>query len=81
MNLFERIFRPTKAKESENALEKGVYFKELNGYHPVFTTWHGELYERELVRAAIDARARHISKLKIELRGTAQPQLQSKMRQ
>lgn len=81
MNLFERIFRPNKAKESEHALEKGVYFKELNGYHPVFTTWHGELYERELVRAAIDARARHISKLKIELRGNAQPQLQSKMRQ
>jgi HK97 family phage portal protein len=81
MNLFERIFRPNKAKESEHALEKGVYFKELNGYYPVFTTWHGELYERELVRAAIDARARHISKLKIELRGNAQPQLQSKMRQ
>ena len=81
MNLFERIFRPTKAKESEQALEKGVYFKELNGYRPVFTTWNGELYERELVRAAIDARARHISKLKVELRGTAQPQLQNKMKQ
>lgn len=81
MNLFEKIFRPTKAKESEQALEKGVVFHELSNYRPVYQNWNGEIYERELVRAAIDARARHNSKLKVELRGTAQPQLQSKMRQ
>ena len=81
MNLFDRIFRPTKAKESEKALEKGIVFQELNNYRPVFQTWNGEIYERELVRAAIDARARHISKLKVEMRGKAQPLFQSRMRQ
>lgn len=81
MSLFDKIFRPTKAKESEQALEKGVVFQELNNYRPAFHTWNGEIYERELVRAAIDARARHNSKLKVELRGKAQPQLQSKMKQ
>lgn len=82
MGLFEKIFRPNDAKKSEKALE-GAYniFRELNGYRPAFTNWHGELYENELVRAAIDARARHISKLKVEMRGTALPSLQSKMRQ
>ena len=81
MNLFDRIFRPTKAKESEQALEKGVVFHELSNYRPVFTTWNGEIYERELVRASIDARARHISKLKVNLSGTSQPLLQNRMRQ
>lgn len=81
MSLFDKIFRPTKAKESEQALEKGVVFQELNNYRPAFHTWNGEIYERELVRAAIDARARHNSKLKVELRGKAQPQLQNKMKQ
>ena len=81
MSFFDKIFRPTKAKESEKALEKGVVFQELNNYRPVFQTQAGEIYERELVRAAIDARARHISKLKVEMRGKAQPLFQSRMRQ
>ena len=80
MSLFDRIFRPKEANKSDNALNKGVSFVELNNYRPVFTDWKGEIYESELIRAAIDARARHISKLKVELKGTAQPQLQNKMR-
>lgn len=81
MSLFDRIFRPKDAIKSDNAVNKGVTFLELNNYRPVFSDWKGEVYEDALVRAAIDARARHMSKLKVELRGTAQPQLQSKMRQ
>lgn len=81
MGLFERIFRPEKAKESEEALEKARgLFKTLTAYRPVFTSWGGAIYESEIVRAAIDARARHISKLKIEVHGTANPSLQSKLR-
>ena len=80
--LFDFIFRPKEAKKSREALANGVnIFRELSGYRPVFTDWRGEIYESELVRAAIDARARHISKLSVELRGTANPSLQSKMRQ
>ena len=82
MGLFDRIFRPKEAKESQKALESAEgFFKELRSYRPVFHDWHGEIYECELVRAAIDARARHISKLKVEIVGTALPSLQSKMRQ
>jgi len=79
MGLFDRIFRPKEATKSEQAIEKGINFLELNNYRPVFSDWKGEIYENELVRAAIDARARHMSKLKVELRGTAQPSLQKKM--
>ena len=80
MSLFDRVFRPKEAKESAKAIEASTTFKTLTGYKPVFRDWHGEIYESELVRAAIDARARHISKLKVETVGTALPQLQSKLR-
>ena len=81
MSLFDRIFRPKEATKSDQVLGGKPYFYELNNYRPVFTDWKGELYEDALVRAAIDARARHISKLKVELVGSAQPSLQSKMKQ
>lgn len=81
MNLFDWIFRPDKAKKSQKALEDAyTMFKTLTAYQPVFTNWGGAIYESEIVRAAIDARARHISKLKIELIGSANPSLQSKLR-
>ena len=80
MSLFDKIFRPDKAKESDRAIQARTTFKTLDGYKPVFHTWHGEIYESELVREAIDARARHISKLKIETVGTALQSLQSKLR-
>lgn len=81
MGLFDAIFRPAKAKESNKALNdaKGL-FSVLTAYQPTFTTWSGAIYESELVRAAIDARARHISKLRVELHGAANPKLQTKMR-
>ena len=49
------------------------YFKTLTGYAPVFTSWNGQLYEQYLVRSAIHARAKHISKLKISFQGDAKP--------
>ena len=61
---------------------KGEYkgsFKMLNGYEPRFTSWGGNLYESELIRSAINARAVHISKLKFESVGAARPALQNKL--
>ena len=82
MSLFDKIFRPDKAKKSEDALQNAyTTFKTLTAYRPVFTSWGGAIYESEVVRAAIDARARHMSKLKVELVGSAQPSLQSKLKQ
>jgi hypothetical protein len=79
MALFDKIFQPKKATESKKALQQGGIFATLKTYRPVFTDWKGEIYESELVRAAIDARARHISKLKVETFGTANPSLQAKL--
>lgn len=76
MGLFDKIF----GKRPE---PKGKYegdFKMLTGYTPHFTRWGGSLYESELVRAAINARATHISKLKVEIMGSAKPALQNKLK-
>lgn len=62
---------------------KGEYegtFKMLNGYTPRFTSYGGSVYESELLRAAIGARATHVSKLRVELIGAARPALQTKMK-
>ena len=76
MGLFDVLFknRPRPRGEYEG------FFKLLDGYTPHFTTWGGGLYESELVRAAINARATHISKLKVEMRGSAKQALQAKMK-
>ena len=55
-------------------------FEMLNGYEPRFTSWSGGLYESELIRSAINARAVHISKLKFESTGSARPALQGKLK-
>ena len=76
MGLFDWIF----GKRPE---PKGNYegtFKMLNGYTPRFTSFTGGMYESELVRAAINAMATHISKLHVETKGAAKPALQTKLR-
>lgn len=75
MGLFDFIF---KNRKEPSGRYKGT-FKMLDGYVPRFTSWQGELYESELIRAAINANANHISKLKVELHGSAKPALQVKM--
>lgn len=75
MGLFDFLFknRPkTTGVESE--------FRLLNGYSPTFSSWNKDLYESELIRAAIGARATHISKLRVETRGAARPALQTKLK-
>lgn len=78
MGLLESIFQKKPSNELMNA---NAYFKTLTAYQPRFTTWSGQLYESELVRSAIDARARHISKLKVKIQGSAKPKLQTVLRQ
>lgn len=76
MGLKELIF----GKKEEPKRRDETFFRLLDGYRPVFHSWDGELYERELIRTAIDARARHVSKMKIEVKGTAQPHLQTMLK-
>lgn len=76
MSLFDFIF---KNRPKETGQYQGM-FKLLNGYVPVFTTRGGGIYESELIRAAIHARATHISKLRIEIMGEAKPKLTNKLK-
>ena len=55
-------------------------FKMISGYEPKFTSFEGSIYESELIRASINARATHISKLKVEIVGSARPALQTKLK-
>lgn len=57
------------------------WWKTLSGYAPVFSSWGGQLYESELIRAAIDAKARHASKLEVTANGSALPKLRAQLRQ
>ena len=76
MGLFEKLFGKIKEPRGEY---KGS-FKMLNAYEPRFTTWGGSIYEQQLVRAAINARATHISKLAVQVIGSAKPALQNKLK-
>lgn len=79
MSLFTDIFRP-KQKDEQEAV-RAEFFKTLTPYRPVFHSWQGSIYESELIRASINARARHISKLKFTARGSAKLGLQAKLNQ
>ena len=76
MGLFDLIFknRPEPVGRYEGS------YKMLEGYSPTFTRFGGDIYESELIRAAINTRATHISKLRVEMVGTARPALQNKMK-
>lgn len=73
MGLFDWLF----PKEEPKIVRSSDEFKLLTAYQPVFRNHYGSLYESALVRAAIEAKARHISKLKVEMQGEAQPRLKA----
>ena len=75
MGLLERLFPGRTAAVKQAA----TYFEALN-YSPVFRNWRGAMYEQELVRSAIDALARHSSKLEFNVEGSAKPALQNKLK-
>lgn len=76
MSLFDAIFK--KAPKPQGKYEGA--FKMLNGYTPHFTTYNGSIYEQQLIRAAINVRATHTAKLKVEINGSARPALQNKLK-
>ena len=69
MGLIDRIFGRPKAAPSDSR------FETITAYSPVFTSWGGQIYESELVRAAVDAKARHVGKLQYKMTGTARQKL------
>ena len=69
MGLFDAIFGRRKEEP------KSSVFQTLTAYQPAFRSWGGQIYESELVRAAVDAKARHAAKLQYTMAGTARPKL------
>ena len=76
MSLFDVLFGNRPKPQGEYT----GFFKMLNGYVPKFTNYNGGLYESDLIRAAINARATHMSKLRVEVMGAARPALQNKLK-
>lgn len=76
MGLLDKIF----PKSKQGKIAQSKYFQTLTAYTPSFTNWGGELYESELVRSAIHARATHNSKLQVAVNGSARPKLTTKLK-
>ena len=70
MGLIDRLFgRAPKSAPAD------ARFETLTAYQPAFRSWGGQIYESELVRAAVDAKARHVGKLQYRMQGTARQKL------
>ena len=79
MGLLDWLFGEEE-KQKPQALAKSEQFKLLTAYEPVFRNYYGSIYESDLVRSAIEAKARHISKLRVEMQGEAQAALKARMK-
>ena len=79
MGLKDLLFPKNKEVEKEIALAKST-FEMINGYVPVFRTWSGEIYESQFVKSAIDAVARHASKLAVNIEGGTKSELLTKIK-
>lgn len=77
MGLFDKIFGNA-PKPEEDAVRE--FFRTLTAYQPVFRNFTGGIYESERVRAAIDAGARHASKLDVRIDGSAKPRFRNLMK-
>lgn len=72
MGLFEKLF------PKKNRFPVGTSrWETLTAYKSAFTTWRGEIYEFDQVRAAIDCLARNTAKLRPEMTGTAKRNLRT----
>lgn len=76
MGFFENLF----SKSKPDRTRARETFRFIEGYSPVFHSFQGEIFESELIRASLDAHARHDAKLKPELKGTAKPALRSRLK-
>lgn len=76
MGLINWLFGIEEPKPVRTATE----YKLLNDRSSLHINWYENIYDNALVRSAIEAKARHISKLKVELQGSAQPKLKNKLK-
>ena len=78
LGLYEKLFGK-KEQEKPAVVKASHTFQLLDGYTPTFSTWNGDVYESDLIRAALDAHGRHASKLQVNVEGSAKPGLRSRL--
>lgn len=76
MGLFDVLFK----NRPKEPLKPTSTFQMLNGYKPYFSSYSGSIYESQLIRSVINARATAISKLNVVVEGSANPFLQTKLK-
>lgn len=76
MGFFDNLF----SRRNPDRQRARETFRFVEGYRPAFHTWQGSIYESELIRASLDAHARHAAKLKLEQNGTAKQALRNKLK-
>ena len=76
MGLFDVLFK-NRPKEPTKPTST---FQMLNGYKPYFSSYSGSIYESQLIRSVINARATAISKLNVVVEGSANPWLQTRLK-
>lgn len=80
MPLIDKILGPRKNKIPAKVLNAPADFTQLYSYTPVFSHYDGALYEQQLIRTAIDARARHVMQLQPTIKGSARPKLMRRLK-
>ena len=75
MGLFDRIF----GRAPKPIGQPVGQFKLFTGYEPIWPGRGGNIYEMQMIRAAINAIATHASKLQPVITGTAKPSLKNKL--
>lgn len=76
MGIFEKIFGNKGGQEPKKWKERDT-FKMLTAYTPTLRHWNAQLYESDLIRAAVNTIATHCSKLDVVVQGSANPKLQT----
>jgi HK97 family phage portal protein len=76
MGLFDRIF----GRAPKPVGQPVGQFRLFTGYEPAWPGRGGNIYEMQMIRAAINAAATHISKLQPTIQGSAKPALANKLR-
>lgn len=79
MSLKDLLF-PKKEEAKKELMLADSTFQILNGYTPIFRNWGGKIYESQFVRAAIDAKARHMSKLAVTIEGGTKSELMTNLK-
>ncbi|HKM44345.1 MAG TPA: phage portal protein [Dysgonamonadaceae bacterium] len=74
MGWFNRLFTPQAQKDADRVTE---YLETINGYTPSFQSFDGGMYETELIRSVVHAKAKHTAKLTPHVIGSAYKNFES----